>query len=107
MATTTTRAWDNESEDGAWNNPCCCRICCHIGRRRIKTTEEVEDDVIPPLSSHHRSGAGDSNPVLALLTWMSFTTLVPLTVGVVPGCLNRHDIYLEDAAIPSRFTSLG
>jgi hypothetical protein len=55
----------------------------------------------PSLGSRHRRGVGNLNPMLALLTWMSFTTMVPLTAGVVPGCLNRHDIYLEDTAIPS------
>jgi hypothetical protein len=46
--------------------------------------------------------------MLVSLTWMLFTTVVPLTMGVVPGRLNRHDVYLEDAAIiPSRFASLG
>ena len=54
-----------------------------------------------PLGSRHRRGVGDSNPVLALLMWMLFTRMVPLTVGVVPGRLNRHNVYLEDAAIPS------
>ena len=39
--------------------------------------------------------------MLVLLTWMSFTTMVPLTVRVVPGRLNRHGVYLEDAAITS------
>ena len=47
-ATTTTKARDNESKDGAWNDPRCCRIHCHIGRRTIEGTEEAEDDVIPP-----------------------------------------------------------
>ena len=44
---------------------------------------------------------------LVSLMWMSFTTMVPLTMGVVPGRLNRQDVYLEDAAIPSRFASWG
>ena len=61
----------------------------------------------PPLISHHRREVGNSNLMLASLTWMSFTTTVPLTMGVVPGCLNRHDVYLEDAAIPSQFASSG
>ena len=56
---------------------------------------------LPPLGSRHRRGVGDLNPMLALPTWMSVTTMVPLTVGVVPGRLHRHDIYLEDTAIPS------
>ena len=46
----------------------------------------------PPLGSYHRSGVGNSNPMLASLMCMLFTTTVPLTVGVVPGCLNRHDV---------------
>ena len=33
----------------------------------------------PPLGSRHRRGVGDLNPMLASLTWMSFTTTVPLT----------------------------
>ena len=45
--------------------------------------------------------------MLASLTWMPITTTVLLTAGVVPGGLNRHDVYLEDAAIPSQFASLG
>ena len=59
----------------------------------------------PPLGSRHRRGVGDLNPMLASLTWMLFTTTVPLTVGVVPGRLNRQIIYLEDTAIPSQFAS--
>ena len=47
-ATTTTKAWDNESEDGAWNNPCCCWIHCHVGWRMIEATEEAENNAIPP-----------------------------------------------------------
>ena len=61
----------------------------------------------PPLGSHHRRGVGNSNPMLASLTWMSFTTTVPLTLRVVPGHLHINDAYLEDAAIPSRFTLSG
>ncbi len=60
-----------------------------------------------PLGSRYRRGVGDSNPMVALLTWMLFTTTVPLTVGVVLGRLNRRDVYLEDIAIPSRFASWG
>ncbi len=40
------------------------------------------------------------NPMLVLLTWMLFTMMVPLTVGVILGRLNRQDVYLGDAAIP-------
>ncbi len=47
-ATTTTKARDNESKDGAWNDPRCCWIHCHIGRRTIEATEEAQDDAIPP-----------------------------------------------------------
>ena len=72
-----------------------------------KATETAEDDAIPPLGSRHRKGVGNLNPMLALLTWMLFTMMVPLTMGVVPGRLNRHNVYLEDAAIPSRFASSG
>ena len=45
--------------------------------------------------------------MVVLLMGMAFTMTVPLTLGVVPGRLNRHNVYLEDAAIPSRFASSG
>jgi hypothetical protein len=45
--------------------------------------------------------------MLALLMWILLTTAVPLTVGVVPGHLNRQDVYLEDTAIPFQFAFLG
>ena len=47
-ATTTTKAQDDESKDGAWNDPHHCWIRCHIGRRTIEATEEAEDKAIPP-----------------------------------------------------------
>ena len=45
----TTKARDDGSEDGAWDDPRRCRIRCHVGRRTIEATEEAEDDAILPL----------------------------------------------------------
>jgi hypothetical protein len=47
-ATTATKARDNKSEDGAWDDPRRCWIRCHVGLRTIKVTEKAEDDAIPP-----------------------------------------------------------
>ena len=55
----------------------------------------------PPLGSRHRRGVGNSNPMLALLMWMSFMSMAPLTMGAILERLNRHHVYLEDAVIPS------
>ena len=44
IATTTTKARDDESKDGAWDNPRCHWIRCHVGRRTIKGTEEAKDN---------------------------------------------------------------
>ena len=50
-ATMTTKARDDKSEDGAWDDPRCCWIRCHVGQRMIEVTEEAEDDTIPPLAA--------------------------------------------------------
>ena len=46
-----TKARDDKSEDGAWDNPHCCWIRCYVGWRTIEATEEAEDNMIPPLSA--------------------------------------------------------
>ena len=50
-AAMTTKARDDGSEDGAWDDPRRCRIRCHVGRRTIEATEEAEDNAIPPLAA--------------------------------------------------------
>ena len=51
MTTMTTKAWDDESKDGAWNDPHCCWIRCHVGRWTIEATEEAVHNTIPPLAA--------------------------------------------------------
>ena len=51
MTTTMTKTRDDESKDGAWDDPHCCRILCHVGQRTIEAAEEAEDNAVPPLAA--------------------------------------------------------
>jgi hypothetical protein len=65
-ATTTTKARDNKSEDGAWEDPHGCRIRCYIGGENQGNRGGGGRRDSPP-GSRPRRGVGDSNPMLALL----------------------------------------